>query len=92
MDAIYLLRMPYSFTDFMIADYLLGYVNRFHSRLTSITSPDRRSAALALPCAVLSGAPQGTVPLHPLSVRRFARNSPSLSNITECGLAAYLRR
>jgi len=60
-----LLRMPCSFADLMIADYLLGYVNWFHSPLTSIMSPVRYSAALALPCPVLSAVPQGTVHLPP---------------------------
>jgi len=55
-----LLRMPCSFADLMIADYLLRYVNWFHSPLTSIMSTVRYSAALALACAVLSDVPQGT--------------------------------
>ena len=92
IDAIYLLRMLCSFTDLMIAAYLLGYVNWFRSPLTNTMSPARCTTVLALVSAVKSCVPQGTVHLPPLSVRRFARKSPSLSNLIECVLAAYLRR
>jgi hypothetical protein len=60
-----LLRMPCSFADLMIADYLLGYVNWFHSLLTSIMSPVRYSASLASACALLPDVSKGTFLLPP---------------------------